>query len=97
MTNDDKGRFEDLLFNSESLTKEEHDLREELAAWCQEKLYMGARPVPLHVALRIMANWMESPKDYGFEVDKREIDERKRRERVAEFRAAFRVVTDADE
>jgi hypothetical protein len=57
--------YEELLFGSESLTREEEALRAELLEWCREKLANGARPIPLQAALLIASDIMRSPDSAG--------------------------------
>jgi len=54
-----------LLFNSNSLTAEECQLRNELEEWCKAKFRKGHRPIALHTAFRIMAKWTYDPDKYG--------------------------------
>ena len=89
---DDK--YKELLFGSRSLSVEEEELRIELAAWCQEKLYLGARPVPLEAAVRIVGRWMGNPEEFGFELRRKEIDARVRAEKVGKFRSSLRIVSE---
>lgn len=59
------GRWlDDIMMNSESLRQEEEAIRDELIAFCQRKLRNGTRPVPLHVAFRIMSKWTIDPDKY---------------------------------
>ena len=55
----------ELLYGSASLTREENLLRLELAEWVKAKLRKGHRPVPLYVALQIIANWTKDPDAFG--------------------------------
>ncbi|MCA0202965.1 MAG: hypothetical protein LCH92_01375 [Proteobacteria bacterium] len=57
-----------LLFGSESLTSEEERLRAALIEWCQGRLDEGARPVPLHAALVIVADMVSDARNTGFKV-----------------------------
>lgn len=59
---------DNLLYGSETLTLEEECLREELLAWIQARLDLGARPIPLQAALVICANRMKQPDAYGLQV-----------------------------
>jgi hypothetical protein len=54
-----------LPFGSESLTREEEALRNELVEWCKAKLRKGHRPVPLFAAMQIFANWARDPDKHG--------------------------------
>jgi len=56
---------ENKLFGSDSLTNEEVALRNELVEWCKAKLRKGHRPIPLHVALKIVAGWSADPGKHG--------------------------------
>ncbi len=54
-----------LLYGSQALTDEEEAIRQDLLVWAQERLDMGARPVPLFAALTIVARDMGNPADLG--------------------------------
>lgn len=54
-----------LLYGSQELTDEEKWLRRELMEWCQVKLNVGHRPIPIQVALQIVSNRMQDPETYG--------------------------------
>jgi len=49
------------LLNSDSLTREEEQLRNELVEWCKAKLRRGHRAIPLWVALTIVTEAMKDP------------------------------------